>query len=536
MNLKKKGMNMKKLFTLVALAVASLGAMANDYIDYTDSLEVAVNGVVSTQTATISVTKTDEGQYSLSLKNFMFKSGADVMPVGNITMTNANATEDKATGVVTLTYTGVVPITNGDDPSVSMWIGPTMLKQVPVNMIAEMRGEKLYTVIDIDLTASLQQVVKVVFGNGGYQIANSDFEHFHTAAVGKNNKYTSDEPNSWHSFMSSTGKLSSLVSSTPHTFISNDVRPGSTGTKSVLVTSGIVFGFAANGTITTGRMKAGAMSPADTENCAFLDMTSTDVDGNNDPFYTTLNGTPDSLAVWMKFKQGTIADPANKYATISAAITNGGYYQDPGDSLKSSVVARGGNSTIESNGNVWQRVTLPFDYETYKDNDATVKAILVTISTNAVPGVGSSDKNSPDSLLVDDLSLIYNAKLAKLDVPNFDKDVMEYNIERKGEFSEADIEAVADGHSATVSKAIEATEDGVKATVTVRSGDLRTVNVYTINVKGATLTAINTVEGKADKSVKAIYNLSGQRVDTMRSGEVYIQKLADGTIVKVAKR
>ncbi len=523
---------MKKLFTLVALAAASLGAMATDY---TDSLEVTVNNVSSTQTATISVTKADNGKYSLSLKNFMLKSGADVVPVGNIAMSDVEATEDKATGVVTLNHSGIVPITAGDDPNMT-WIGPAMIKEVPVVMVAEMRGEKLYTVIDIDLSLSLHQVIKVVFGNGGYQIANSDFEQFHTASVKNIKTYTSDEPNSWHSFMSSTGKLSALVSSTPHTFISNDVRPGSTGTKSVLVTSGLVFGIPANGTITTGRMKAGAMSPTDLDNCAFLDMTSTDVDGNGDPFYTTLNGTPDSLAVWMKFKQGTIANPENKYATISAAITNGGYYQDPGDSLKSSVVARGSNTTIESNGNVWQRVTLPFDYETYKNNDATVKAILVTISTNAEAGVGSTDQNVADSLLVDDLSLIYNAKLASLNVAGFDKDVKEYSIERKGEFTEADIEAVADGHGATVSKAIEATEDGVKATVKVVSGDLRTSNVYTINVKGGSLTAINNVEHKADKSVVAIYNLSGQRVDEMRNGEVYVQKLADGTIVKVAKR
>ncbi len=523
---------MKKLFTLVVSATVSLCAMATDY---TDTLVVTVNGVSSAQKATISATKKENGNYALSLKNFILKMGADQMPVGNIEMGDVAAV-DFGTGFTFLNCESTVPITAGDDPNVETWVGPTMIGQVPVVMSGKLFGEKLYTVIDIDLSTSLHQVIKVVFGDGGCQIANSDFEQFHTAAVGKNNKYTSDEPNAWHSFMTSTGKLSSLVQATPHTFISNDVRPGSTGKTSVLVTSGLVFNFPANGTITTGRMKAEKMDPADKNNCAYLDMTSTDVDGNGDPFYTTLNGTPDSLAVWMKFKQGTIANPENKYATISAAITNGGYYQDPGDSLKTSVIGRGSNTKIESNGNVWQRVTMPFDYEAYKGNDSIVKAILVTISTNAEPGVGSTDSKTPDSLLIDDLSLIYNAKLASLNVPDFNKDVMEYTVERNGEYTVSDIKAVADGHGAfMVMDAIDV-EGGVKATVRVISGDLLTTNVYTINVKGANTSAINAVKGKADKSVVAVYNLSGQRVGSMLNGEVYIQKLADGTTVKVVKR
>ncbi len=179
---------------------------------------------------------------------------------------------------------------------------------------------------------------------------------------------------------------------------------------------------------------------------------------------------------------------------------------------------------------------MPFDYEAYKGNDSIVKAILVTISTNAEPGVGSTDSKTPDSLLIDDLSLIYNAKLASLNVPDFNKDVMEYTVERNGEYTVSDIKAVADGHGAfMVMDAIDV-EGGVKATVRVISGDLLTTNVYTINVKGANTSAINAVKGKADKSVVAVYNLSGQRVGSMLNGEVYIQKLADGTTVKVVKR
>ena len=79
------------------------------------------------------------------------------------------------------------------------------------------------------------------------------------------------------------------------------LRENAKGTKSVLVEATSVFGIIANGTITTGRMNAGAMSASDKANHAELNMSFTDKDGNGDPFYTLMNGKPDSLAVWVKF-------------------------------------------------------------------------------------------------------------------------------------------------------------------------------------------------------------------------------------------
>ena len=119
---------MKRLFTLAALAVSALSAMATDY---TDVLEVSVNGVPSTQTATISVNKNANGNYDLALKNFMLVAGTESLPVGNIEMTNVSGTTS-GDGVTTLTHQAIVPITDGDDPNVAQWFGPLMIKQVPV--------------------------------------------------------------------------------------------------------------------------------------------------------------------------------------------------------------------------------------------------------------------------------------------------------------------------------------------------------------------------------------------------------------------
>lgn len=539
---------MKRFFTsLLATAAFAVSSMATDY---KDMMTVSLNGNPTTPTeTTISVEKTGDSGYTLSLKNFVLymSSGDQVfpMPVGTIVLNNVEAVTKG--DVTTLKTSQDIEIAEGDDPThEGSWIGPGLSAEgdlIPVNMTGEIRGDKFYTVININF---MEMNIDVVFGNGGYQITNSDFELFHKATYEEN---TSDEPNAWHSFMSSTGSFSSYVSGTPHTFISEEVRPGSTGTKSVQLTSGIVKmlgGFIkipANGTITTGQLKAGAASATSTDNNSFLDLTNEAVDGNGDPFYTILNGQPDAIKVWVKFKQGKI-DEKNKnykYATISAIITDGTYYQDPEDKAYTNVVAKAQNKEIESKGFEWQEITVPFDYASYATNNAETKAILVTLSTNAQPGVASSSEDEPDVLLIDDISLVYNSHLASLkvkgtDVEGFDKNVLSYDLKGDGAIGVDDIEAVSDGQGAYVTKAIEGTDNGVKVTITVTSNDLKTTNVYTLNIEGATTTGINKVETTTGKGTAAIYNVNGQRVDNMSQKGLYIIRQADGKTVKVLKK
>ena len=539
---------MKRFFTsLLATAAFAVSSMATDY---KDMMTVSLDGNPTTPTeTTISVEKTDDSGYTLSLKNFVLyvSSGDQVfpMPVGTIVLENVEAVTKG--DVTTLKTSQDIEIAEGDDPTYEgSWIGPGLSADgdlIPVNMTGEIRGDKFYTVININF---MGMNIDVVFGNGGYQITNSDFELFHKATYGEN---TSDEPNAWHSFMSSTGSFSSYVSGTPHTFISEEVRPGSTGTKSVQLTSGIVkmlggiIKIPANGTITTGQLKAGAASATSTDNNSFLDLTNEAVDGNGDPFYTILNGQPDAIKVWVKFKQGKI-DEKNKdykYATISAIITDGTYYQDPEDKAYTNVVAKAQNKEIESKGFEWQEITVPFDYASYATNNAETKAILVTLSTNAQPGVASSSEDEPDVLLIDDLSLVYNSHLASLkvkgtEVEGFDKNVLSYDLKGEGAIGVDDIEAVSDGQGAYVTKAVEGTDKGVKVTITVTSNDLKTTNVYTLNIEGATTPGINKVETTTGKGTAAIYNVNGQRVDNMSQKGLYIIRQADGKTVKVLKK
>lgn len=510
---------MRKLFTLITSLLVAATASATDY---TDSLEVNINGSSTKTIATITINTNEDGTYNFSLNNFKLNEN---YPVGNIAIDNVQGTT--VDGVTYLSVDRNIKITDGDDPNVTVWLGPMLPGgDVPVKMVAELRGDKLYTVIDIDMSAALGQVIKVTFGDGGYQIPNSDFENFYIA----NKKIY--EPMHWHSFANAGGSLASFVNSTEHTFISTDVRPGSTGKSSVSVKSTSVLGIIANGTITTGRMIAGDMSATNTDNHAEINLSSTDKDTNGDPFHVEYNGQPDSLAVWVKFSQGK-ANASHPYATVSAVVTDGTYYQDPEDKTYTNKMAEARNTTIATTGGEWKRISIPF---TYVDRSISPKAILVTISTNADAGQGSNG----DEIIVDDLSLVYKAPKAtaisiKGDAVSGFANGTTVTLSKSYEnLSVDDITVTADLENAKVLKTVEQDGDNAIVTVKVTSNDLQSVETYIVsvpNTKATTTGITNVAPAKASNSAAEIYSVSGQRVSTMQPGKVYIVK-KDGKTMK----
>lgn len=521
---------MKKIFTLIAGLAMTAGAFATDY---TDTLIVTVNGVSTGQRATISLEQNTDGTYNFSLKNFILQSEGAVMPVGNINLDNVQGVTQN--GVTTLNVDRDITIANGDASASPYWLGE-MLGVVPVRMVAEQRDNSLYTIINIEM-ASLGQTIKVTFGNGGYQLPNSGFEDFYTNAVAKNVGgaiVNIDEPLHWHGFASSTGGFSAFVKDTPHSFQSSEVRPGSTGSKSVCVKATSVFTVVANGTITTGRMSAGSMQADNTDNHAELDMSKTDVDGNGDPFYVTLNGQPDSLAVWVKFNQGT-AVASHPYATVSAIITDGTYYQDPQDKEYTNKLAEARDTKIAATGSEWRRLAIPFNYI---DRTVNGKAILITISTNADPGRGSAG----DSILVDDISLIYNAPSATAitvkgnAVEGFADGQTVTLANGYGSITADDITVATDNDNAKVFKALEQGDDSATVTIKVASNDLNSIKTYTLIVPNTAtgVRAVSVDDVRAETAPAEIYNVSGQRVTSMQPGQVYVVK-KNGKAVKVLK-
>lgn len=502
---------MKRFFTLLALVASVFSSMA---VEYTDTMLVSLDGQIGgTSRNTISVDKLENGGYVLKLTDFVLNSETGSVAVGNITI---DASSTQGNGITFLHADQLIRIENGSS-SQPFWLGPT-LGPVPVKLLAKLTTDKLYAVITITFGG---MNIKVQFGDG-YQIPNSDFERFHTAtASGK----TSDEPNHWHSFMSSTGSYASWVNDAKQTAISTQVRPGTSGTKSVVVSSRIVFITVANGTMTTGQLKAGAMSASSTANNSFLDLTNTAKDANGDPFYTQLIGRPDSLVFWTKFKQGT-PSVQYPYATATAVITDGTYYQQPEDKVYTNYMAKAENNKIESKGGTWQRLSIPF---VYSANNVEPKAVLVTISTNATPGRGSGN----DSIWIDDLSLIYNLGVNSISVKgealaSFDENTTTYAYQSVGNVTADDIVVDVKGKNPIVLKMLEAG----KATIIVASDDLMQSRTYTLNIT----TGINEITSESSAKDAAVYDLNGVRVNNTDRKGVYIVKDSNGKTRKVVRK
>ena len=502
---------MKKFFTFVAAALLSLSTMAETY---TCGLRIITAGETTPfRVEDIYCTKNDKGKFDISLKDFHF---TEDIAVGDINLVDVDAKEDE-NGVLTLTSSQTVKIFSGTT-------------DVEINVNGFLVDNDLILELNIPLVNT-----NVLVTSRGTQIPGGDFEEWHTATTSKGDK-TSDEPNYWHSFMSATGSLAGIVEGYPHVFISDDVRDGAEGTKSARIISASVFGsISANGTITTGRMKAGAMSADDPGNCAFMDNKNEAVDGNGDYFFNEMKGTPTSISMWYKYKAGE-GNTTNNKASLRAVITDGSYYQDPNDKKYTNVVAVAEDQAIPETSE-WKQITIPFDYESYYENNATAQSILVTISTCAVAGGGSTSDSNPDELFVDDVTLNYDINLSGItifdkEIDDFDEDKEEYNVIVASVPARDDIDITADNDGLYYMDSYY-DEDAKTVTLNVFNEELTDVKTYKFNLT-IDPTGINGVANSSNHAVTGRYSISGQKAGNNAKGLV-ITKYADGTVVKSVK-
>lgn len=524
---------MKKLFTLLFVAMTALTGMADTY---NGPLHIDINGTTVDQTTDITIEKQADGNYTLKLMNFKFTLGKMTMNVGNIIITDVPAVSNGQT--LMLKVKKNIAIKGG-----GMDI---MLRDVPIDMIGELRDGGFYTNINISMAT---QKIKVTFGTAKYQLPNAGFETYHTATVTSpddpNDKATSDEPDYWHSFMSASGNpaLVYMAGYNPVTFKSDDVRPGSTGKQSLMLKSIDMYIAIANGTITTGRMNTGDYVASNTNaNYAWSDMSNTDKDAHGDPFYATLYSLPDAMKVWLKFKQGT-ANAEHPYATATAIINDGTEFHEPAPSetTYTNVVGEARNAKIAETGDEWKEFTIPFTYDAFAQYGAKAKSVLVTLSTNADAGKGSDG----DLLYVDDLSFVYNAGLKAITltaengemftVDGVNSETKEYTATVPFDVTANNLKAISDGKGAYVSTTIA---DG-KATFEITSNDLATTNVYTLNIKKGNAQGITSgINGAhaAQAQTAGIYTIDGMRVNAITKPGLYIVKDANGNVKKVLKK
>ena len=436
-------------------AVTALAALATDY-----NGTLTVNG--TSAQATVNVTNSGN-DYTVAINN--------VSGIGNIEITAPGTTSNGLTSVVTSQ-----DIEAGNANLVLAFNQYAMT----LNLVINNGG----TITNVKFAQNGELT--------GYQIKNSGFENF------KGN----GEPLAWHGFKSATGGLASLA---PGSLTSS--TECHSGSKSVVMTSGSLFGVVGNGTMTTGRLNAGSATANDPANCSRMDISDTNTDANGDPFYTVMHGRPDGITFWAKF----VPKSTSYRASMSAIITDGTYYQDPENTTYTNKLASAKDITNIASCD-WTEFSVPFNYI---DNNITGQALLVTFSTNSTPGGGAKG----DVLYIDDVALVYNAAITGITVKGtalegFAQDVYEYNFElANGEtITDSDIDATfISEHAYLVKKVIE-TSDCYKVIVAVISNDLNTVKTYTINYNKAinyTITVAETQNGTVEAPATAQY---GQEV------------------------
>ena len=127
--------------------------------DYSGFLTVTVNGnSADSQITTIRLIKNTDASYSFALDNFILGAGEDAMPIGNILLKNLTVSEDGKT----FTANQTIQITEGNKEGVTSWFGP-QLGDVPVVLSATKNGDNMTADIDIDMTNTIGQIIKVSF-------------------------------------------------------------------------------------------------------------------------------------------------------------------------------------------------------------------------------------------------------------------------------------------------------------------------------------------------------------------------------------
>jgi uncharacterized repeat protein (TIGR02543 family) len=208
---------------------------------------------------------------------------------------------------------------------------------------------------------------------------------------------SASEPVHWHSGGTADGTWSGMM---PNTMSQGtQVRPGSSGSKSIHLVPNSVLGVTANGSMTNGRIHAGSMQASGTSNYNYTQR-------SNSSFSTPITMVPDSVAVWICFRSQSSTDKG----FVKAVVHGDTDYQIIANGTESPTNMRVAEAYIEftrtapaSGAYNWRRLSIPFVPGASNDP----RYILFVATTNKDAGEGSTN----DDLFVDDVLLIYNPTL-----------------------------------------------------------------------------------------------------------------------------
>ena len=323
---------------------------------------------------------------------------------------------------------------------------------------------------------------------GVYQIPNSGFENW---AADK-------EPgNGWNSFASARtedlGGLAGLATMfSPHP----TKVEGHNGEYAVQLKTGSVAN--ANGNLTTGRINMGSATPADAANYNFTDLEDAT---HSLPFA----GTPDSVAFFAKFASG-----GSEYGRGQFILHDEYRYCDPETSNEEGYEAhKVALAAVHiSECEEWTRFAAAFEYTGVEKPEK--QYMLASFTTNPVPG----GETTGDTLVFDDVVLIYNSELATLTYDGQDilaEGQTAFNVQ--GKYEEAKLACTSNGRAATIEKSYDG--DAKVLTITVKGDDWSETNlnqhVYTVTFNESGV-GINDIAASAADEPFDVYTLSGVKV------------------------
>lgn len=154
---------MKKIFTLIAMAMIAMGAMAqgNNEKTYEDNIVITVAnlGEPITDRASITITEqAEEGKYTIKLNQFSFQG---ILLIGDVTMTDVQG-DDDSEGFTNYATTQTATITNGAE--IQEMLGGKI--DVTVKEGSRSKGDKFYALIS--LTVPGVGDVEAVFGDNNF--------------------------------------------------------------------------------------------------------------------------------------------------------------------------------------------------------------------------------------------------------------------------------------------------------------------------------------------------------------------------------
>ena len=305
--------------------------------------------------------------------------------------------------------------------------------------------------------------------NAQYQLPNAGFEQWDGG--------NTSEPSHWNTFSTSDGSFSTLASSNHH-YRRSGGRPGSAGSYFLTIYTQSIFSIKANGNMTTGRIHAGSMTAASSDNYNYTERSNAD---HCQPF----TGTPDSMYVWVSF----YAAEGGSQAQVSAILHGDNDFRSPNQENDPSLycakaVVSFGRTTTSATNYQWQQMKVPFVY----NGTASPAYMLLNLTTNATPGGG----DGYDSLSVDDIEFIYSAWLTGISVggqpiEGFDKGHFDYtlHVDDPNLLADGSVTATTEVADATVSIArmeVDTLPETALFVITVTAEDGVTIRTYTVRL------------------------------------------------------